>query len=120
MKPLIYNDVLAAVAYVSGQENPENLARALLRDAELAHRHVRACRTAHPVFGDGSLMTAALRHRWRGDASFATAQGRAAWMAVLAAVQDRYGSPEAQLMQRVTVGSNSNRLDAIASPQSSQ
>lgn len=122
MKPLIYNDVLAAVSVVSAlsPRDRRKAIRTLLVEAELAHAYVRSFHSAHPVFGDGSLMTAALRHPTKGDVRFATEQGRSAWLCVLDAVQRHCAQPDAQLMQRVTVGSNSSRFSAIFSPQSSQ
>lgn len=120
MKPLIYNDILAAVACVSGREDALSAARDVLCDAECADRYRRSHGRAHPVLGDGSLMAAALRHQRHGDTSFASAQGRSAWIAVLEAVQAHLDQPEAQPIQRVAAGSNSSRFGAISSPQSSQ
>lgn len=120
MKPLIYNDILAAASCVSGADDPAAIMRGLIREAETAERHQRVSGRAHPVFGDGSLMAAALRHGRHGDARFASRQGRAAWTAALAALQLHLPQPDAQPMQRVTVGSNSSRFCAISSPQSSQ
>ena len=87
MKPLIYNDILAAAACVSGMGDPMPAVRRLLREADLAQSYVQRHHAAHPVFGDGSLMAAALRHGRHGDVSFATHRGRAAWVAVLTALQ---------------------------------
>lgn len=79
--------MLAAVGYASGLEHPARALHRLLCEADQAERHVALYHAAHPVFGDGSLMAAALRHQRHGDARFASAQGRAAWIAVLTAVQ---------------------------------
>lgn len=35
----------------------------LLREADLAHEYFKRKRRTHPIWGDGSLMTAALRRR---------------------------------------------------------
>ena len=122
MKPVIYNDVLAAVSAISDlppQRRRSAIAR-LLDEAERADAYRVTHRAAHPVFGDGSLMAAALRLERRGDASFQTRNGLHAWLCVLNALSERLDQPEAQLMQRVAVGSSSSRLTAISSPQSSQ
>lgn len=92
MKPLIYNDVLAAVSVVAGvaPEARASLAADLIRQADLADAYRQAHCAAHPVFGDGSLMTAALRFGHRGPASFQCRRGLAAWIAVLSALQARH------------------------------
>jgi len=120
--PVIYNDVLAAVAFVSSVPaagRPAAIAR-LLTEAQIASDYKRRHLAAHPIFGDGSVMTAALRHARHGDVSFASVEGLDAWLCVLAALRARYRQADAQYMQRVTVGSRSSRLAAISSPQSSQ
>lgn len=87
MKPLIYNDILSAVACISGQDNPDRAISDLIRAAETADAHRRLHFAPHPRFGDGSLMAAALRFGRHGDASFRTPTGRSAWISVLTALQ---------------------------------
>ena len=122
MKPVIYNDVLAAVSAVSDlpPERRKLAITRLLDEAERADAYRITHSAAHPVFGDGSLLTAALRLERRGTTSFQTRDGLQAWLCVLNALLERLDQPEAQLMQRVAVGSSSSRLTAISSPQSSQ
>ncbi|WP_456299100.1 DUF7742 family protein [Marivita geojedonensis] len=119
---MIYNDVLAAVsvvAAVSAEQRAAVVAR-LLREADLAESHRLIHGAAHPVFGDGSLMAAALRYQRRGSASFQDREGLAAWRCVIDALCARLDQPDAQLIQRRAVGSSSSRFGAMLSPQSSQ
>lgn len=89
MRPVIYNDVLAAVAVAAAAPPDQHgpIIASLIREADLAEVYRRRYQSAHPVFGDGSLMTAALRHQTRGPTSFQCAEGLAAWIAVLKALQ---------------------------------
>jgi len=122
MMPVIYNDVLAAVAVVSAVPpvlRHKTMAR-LLHEAALAEAYRRTQNAAHPIYGDGSLLTSAQRHAGKGDTSFQTRHALGAWVCVLSALMERLDQPEAQLMQRVAVGSSSSRLAAMSSPQSSQ
>lgn len=122
MKPVIYNDVLAAVSAVScaAPECRASAAAALIRDANRAERYRRAHCAAHPVFGDGSLMAAAVRYGRGGDVSFQTVDGLSEWICVLTALRAQVDQPDAQLMQRHAVGSSSSLFRAMSSPQSSQ
>ena len=122
MKPVIYNDVLAAVSVASAVpiSHQKQMIAQLLKDAELAEAYRLRHHSAHPVFGDGSLLASASRYGFAGDTSFQTHAALGAWISVLAALRARLPQPAAQLMQRVTVGSSSRRLGAISSPQSSQ
>lgn len=121
MKPVFYNDVLAAVSFVAAGSEADRHVRCqtLLSEADQADRFIELHGAAHPAFGDGTLAAAALRHQAHGDISFESNAGLCAWLCVLTALKDRLDQPDAQLMQRVAVGSNSNRLKAISSPQSS-
>nr|WP_292065478.1 hypothetical protein [Marivita sp. XM-24bin2] len=122
MRPLLYNDVLAAVAAVSAAPASVQVERAaeILREADLADAYRRRYGAAHPVFGDGSLLAAALRRGQSGSTSFQTPDSLCAWITVLQALLARLPQPDAQLMQRRTLGSNSNLLKAMSSPHSSQ
>ncbi|WP_439124315.1 DUF7742 family protein [Marivita sp.] len=122
MKPLIYNDVLAAVAVVSAvphAQRPAKMAR-LLDEAIEAESYRLKHHAAHPIFGDGSLLASAQKYDVKGSTSFQTRDALGAWVCVLSALLNRLDQPEAQPMQRVAVGSSSSRLRAISSPQSSQ
>lgn len=65
MRPALHGDAVSVARVLLGVR-PERrswvLAR-LLREADLAHGYLRRRRRAHPIWGDGSLMTAALRRR---------------------------------------------------------
>lgn len=122
MKPVLYNEVLAAVAAISSVPVSLRLERAaeILREADFADAYCRRHGAAHPVFGDGSLMAAASRRGSCGSTSFQTPDGLCAWITVLQALRARLDQPEAQLMQRRAVGSSSSLFAAMSSPQSSQ
>lgn len=93
MRPLLPGDLDCAVAVVMAQP-PETRARVaarLLEQADLADRYRKRLGRAHPVFGTGSLMSAALgwpdQPKVRGfDGSYC-----AALIVVLTAVQNWRG-----------------------------
>lgn len=63
MREPLHGDAVSVARVLLGarpDRRPWVLAR-LIREAELAHRHFRRLGCAHPLWGDGSLMTAALR-----------------------------------------------------------
>jgi len=122
VRPVVYNDVLATVAYIASHQ-PHARAGALARlfdQVRNAEVYAKRYRCAHPVFGDGTLANAALRHEKRGDTSFQSESGLESWILVLTGLLDQMRQPEAQLMQRVTEGSNSSRSRKMSSPQSTQ
>lgn len=92
MTPVIYNDVMAAVSVLSAAppERHGEMIVALIREADQAELYRKRYRSAHPVFGDGSLMGAALRHAHRGSVSFECAAGLTAWIGVLEALRVRH------------------------------
>jgi hypothetical protein len=112
VKSVVYNDVLAAVAYVAShpKDARETALSSLFEQVRQAEAYTERYHCAHPVFGDGTLVSAALRHGKRGDTSFYSEAGLEAWLLVLTGLRDQMRQPDAQLMQRVTVGSNSSRL----------
>lgn len=122
MKPVHYNDVLATVAYAAGlaHDTRRPALRQLLSDADMADRFVEETGQAHPKLGDGTLLSAIPCDASKGDASFRTRHSLSVWIDVLTALRNRMGQPDAQLMQRVTVGSKARRLAGMSTPQSSQ
>lgn len=96
MTPVIYNDVLAVVSVLSAAppERHAEMIMALIREADQAELYRRRYRSAHPVFGDGSLMGAALRHKQRGPVSFGCAEDLTAWIVVLEALKLRHETPK--------------------------
>lgn len=95
MRPVIYNDVLAAVSYVATYppDRRKIAARALFEEARQAAMHAARFQSAHPLFGDGTLVSAALRHRRCGDTSFQTERGLSAWAAVIEVLRDQMRHP---------------------------
>lgn len=89
MTPVIYNDVVSAVAVVAAVPRDERVTvmSDLLWQAEQAEEHRLICCAVHPLFGDGSLMSAALRHPGKGSVSFQTVEGLTAWLVVLTALR---------------------------------
>jgi hypothetical protein len=64
MRQMLLGDVVAAaraLLVVPSESRPMLLAR-LVREASFAEKHGRATGRNHPLHGDGSLMSAALRH----------------------------------------------------------
>lgn len=97
MTPVIYNDVLAAVSVVAAAQ-PDRQAEViaeLIHDADLAEAYRLKYRAAHPVFGDGSLIAAALRHDRRDRCSFQNMEGLTAWLCVLSALLARLSETKA-------------------------
>ncbi|MFA8385261.1 MAG: hypothetical protein ACEPO2_06520 [Pelagibaca sp.] len=97
MTPVIYNDVLAAVSVVAAAppDRQASVMAELIREADLAEMYRLSYRAAHPVFGDGSLIAAALRHDRRGSCSFQSREGLTAWLCVLSALLARLQGAEA-------------------------
>jgi hypothetical protein len=62
MRPVLHGDVVAAarVLYALPSKCRDGAMAHLLRNADLADRHRQRTGRAHPLWGDGSLMTAAL------------------------------------------------------------
>ena len=88
MRPVVYNDVLAAVAYVSSvpSRHRRRAVRCLIEDANRAERYTNVYSAPHPVFGDGTLIAAAGRYEKAGDTSFRTRDSLTAWVEVLTAL----------------------------------
>ncbi|MFW2587545.1 hypothetical protein [Sagittula sp. SSi028] len=64
MRPVLPGDISAAVRALLSVPPPDRaaLARRLVEQAALADSHRRRTGCAHPDFGDGTLMAAALPH----------------------------------------------------------
>lgn len=90
----------------------------LFREADLAHGRVRRKGSAHPVWGDGSLMTAALRRHPRAEPGLDNADYCRCLAMTFEALAIRGRQPCAQETQVGAVGSRSSRALAISSPQS--
>jgi len=88
----------------------------ILREACRANWHRRETGAFHPIWGDGSLMTAALRRSVVDEPLLDNADFRRCLIAVLEALDQ----PRVQDKHIGTVGSRSSRAGAISSPQSVQ
>ncbi len=64
MRPLLPGDLDQAARAMLAVPEPRRgaLARRLVAEARAADRYRRRCGLAHPRWGDGSLMAAAMRH----------------------------------------------------------
>lgn len=77
-------DALAAALVMPGQADPAVMsarARAIIEQAETADRYVRRFGRVHPRWGDGSLLSASLKHS---DGCRSPALGTAEGLAALA------------------------------------
>lgn len=96
---------------------PWVLAR-LFREAGRAHEHLVRHGAAHPVWGDGCLMTAALKRRPRREPGLDDKDYCSCVAQVYAVLAQQTGQPLAQETQFGSVGSRSRRAADISSPQS--
>ncbi|MDJ0821451.1 MAG: hypothetical protein QNJ09_06525 [Paracoccaceae bacterium] len=95
-------------------------ARDLMARADAADRYRRRFGRAHPDWGNGTLRAAAAKRDLPPEPRVDDPVYCDCLILVLEALRNRRGQAEAQEMQRVTVGSSSSLLTAMASPQSSQ
>lgn len=92
----------------------------LIREADLAHGRVKRGFPGHRLWGDGSLMAAALRRRPSAEPSLEDAEYCRCLSMVYAAIAGRGRQPDAQETQEGNAGSVSSRARAMSSPQSRQ
>lgn len=120
MRPLLPGDIVAAARVLMSCADAERdgRARQLLHEADAADRLRKDTGRAHALWGNGTLMAAALRHDPPPEPGLDDPDYLDCLIRVLLAVRARC-QPDAQAMQRVAVGSRSRRPSAIASPQSS-
>lgn len=118
--PVRLGDLIAAARVL--RERPRRrwawVAARLLAEAGRGAAHLATHGRPHPRYGDGSLMTAALRRRPEAAPALSEARFRDALRATLCALDDLY--PEAQDTQSIVVGSRRSLPSGIASPHSSQ
>ncbi len=119
MRPPGHGDLIAAARVL--RLRPVHLRRwCLLRlfaEADAADARGVAGRGMHPIWGDGSLMTAALRRGAVPDFG-PTDPDYCRCLALVADALARRAQPRAQETQRAAAGSSSSRAGAISSPQS--
>ena len=121
MRPPGHGDVIAAARVLRMQPAGRRrwcLAR-LLAEARAADNWCLARGGLHPRWGDGSLMSAALRRRPVPDFGPRDAE-YCACLALVAETLAGTCQPRAQEMQSDAAGSSSSRSGAIASPHSWQ
>lgn len=88
----------------------------MLCEASVAEAHRQQTGLMHPIWGDGSLMAAALRRPVMPEPSLRDAEYRACLIAVL----QRLGQPCMQDRHLGAAGSSDRRSGAISSPHSVQ
>lgn len=120
VQAVLIDDALNAAAAIAGHAPARRrwILRRMLAEAAAADRHRRGTGRCHPIWGDGSLMTAARRRKQRVGRSLADPAFRAALLDVIEGVGTTY--PDAQETHIGCVGSASSRPGAISSPQSVQ
>lgn len=119
IRPVTISDAIAAARVLLALpplRRPWALRR-MLREATLAEAHRRATGRMHARWGDGTLMSAALRRPCRPEPRLDDPNYRACLIAVLKALGPQ---PRAQDRQSATAGFVSSRAGAISSPQSVQ
>ncbi|MDU8911061.1 hypothetical protein [Aestuariicoccus sp. MJ-SS9] len=122
MRPVLIGDVTAAACALLAVPPARRtaLARRLIAEAEAARRYQDGTGRAHPDWGNGTLMSAALAHPRRPEPRAGEPDFLECLMLVLAALRDRRHRPDAQPTQRCSDGSSASRASAMSSPQSSQ
>lgn len=90
MRPLLPGDLDCAVAVVMAQppEARAGVAARLLAQADLADRYRKRLGRAHPVYGTGSLMSAALGWSFPSNGRLYDSSYCSALIVVLSAVQE--------------------------------
>ena len=97
MRPLMPGDLDSAVAVIMCQppEDRMRVAARLLSEADIADRYRKRVGRAHPQFGSGSLMSAAMGWSAGANSRVYDASYCAALIVVLTAVQDWRGRARA-------------------------
>ena len=122
MRPVLPGDLSAAaraLLTVPSCARP-SLAHSLLEQAEAADRYRRREGRAHPLWGNGSLQSAALARRVSPEPCLDDPEYLDCQIAVLEALRLGAPHPAAHSTQSRAVGSSASRPSAISSPQSSQ
>ncbi len=119
MRPVTINDAIAAARALLAQppRRRDWVLWRMVAEATRAEAHRQAAGRPHPRWGDGTLMTAALRRRCRPEPQLNDPGYRACLIAVLEALGTY---PRAQDRHRATAGFVSSRERAMSSPQSVQ
>ena len=120
MRRPLHGDVVSVARVLAGTRPDRRpwVLRRLFREADLAAGFVRRSGRAHPVWGDGSLMVAALKRRPRPEPSLEDGDYCRCLAMVFDVLAGRGRQPCAQETQTRTVGSRFSRARGISSPQS--
>ena len=72
MRPILHGDVSVAARALLAAPHADRgrLCARLIAEAEVAHHHVDETGRVHPVYGNGSLMAAAMGHNLADEPSF--------------------------------------------------
>ena len=119
MRAAGHGDVLAA-ARVLCRTLPSRrdwVLRRIIREADLAQGRVRRGLPGHPLWGDGSLMSAALRRRPEAAPTLQDKGYCLALALVYRVLAARAGQPELQPTQVAAAGSRLSLRAGISSPQ---
>lgn len=123
MRRVFLGDALAAARALLGAPSSRRawVLRRMIAEAQAADRYCQLTRRMHPLWGDGSLMSAALRRRSVPEPFLDDPEYRACVIDVLTELPSRRkGQPRAQDKQVGMAGSRSSRARAISSPHSTQ
>ena len=124
MRPVLHGDLtsLARLLLSAAPGERQALCARVIGEAEQADAHLARTGRVHPLWGNGSLMSAARKRPLPDepgldDAEYCDCLETA--LQVLSRWRAGAGQPAAQAMQSRAVGSSRSRAGAIASPQSS-
>lgn len=122
MRPVLHGDVTAAARalYLLPEEERGSALARLMDEARWADAYRKRTGRAHPFWGDGSLMAAALRRPVAKEPVLSDADYCRCLIRVFEALVARRAQPRAQETQSGTAGSISSRFSAIGSPHSVQ
>ncbi len=125
MRRVLHGDVtsLARVLRRSAPERRAALCAQVIREADWADRYVRRLGRVHPLWGDGTLMSAARKRVLADEPELSDADYCSCLELVfetLARWRSEAAQPRAQSTQSCAVGSSRRRPGAMSSPQSSQ
>lgn len=121
MRPLGHGDLIVAARLLRTRPPAQRdwVLRRLCAEARAADIHVLAGRGMHPRWGDGSLMTAALRRGPLPDFG-PTDADYCRCLSFVAAAAAKAAQPRAQATHNAAAGSSSSLAGAISSPHSWQ
>lgn len=123
MRPVVHGDVVAAarVLWNSPDADHARLLARLLNEARWADAWRKRTGRAHPLWGDGTLMAAALMRRPGPEPSLADSRWLRCLATVLEGLVTAAGQREpAQETHSMAAGSISSRRAGISSPHSMQ